>query len=479
MEKRWIFRRWVMLAAVCGLSGMAIAQPDSLWSRQYGQHSYAWGISALQTADGGLLLGGNILQGNNWDFLLVKTEANGDTAWMRPFGAGRYGGGGYLCSLADGGYLLAGTTEAEGFYLLKVTANGDSVWSKQYGAFGTDNCTAVVATRDGGFLLAGYRAYEDRFAAMILKVDANGDSLWSRQFGGPGLQVFYSVNQTPDGGYICSGMNNYPSAGGYDMWLVRTDSLGFPLWQHMYGGRNNEMYAHVQACSDGGFVLAGTTNSYGAGIEDVWLLKTNAQGDSLWSRTFGGPNFDECSAVTVLPDGGIALGARTMSYGPTGNNFWLIRTDANGDSLWSRVFGTDSDEWCNDVLATSDGGFVLLGGVDLPANHYAMWLVKTGRDPVLSAGASFSLPPSTFSLSNYPNPFNSSTWVSFDLPKAGNATLKVFDVLGREVVVLRNGPMPAGSHRLLLDGAGMASGSYVLRLEADGAAQTKKMTLLK
>jgi hypothetical protein len=474
-----VWQGFLLWMALSCLGASAFAQPDSLWSRMYGQYGEAWGISALQTADGGYLLTGSIEQGNDWNFYLQKTAANGGTVWERSFGMGRYDGGGYLAPARDGGYVLAGTVWTKDMYLLKISAGGDSLWSHEYGRQMTDNCTAIEPTVDGGFLLAGYRQTGlTVLEGMILKTDANGDSLWSRIFDSEHVEAFHAVRQTPDGGYILSGQTNDSSAGGYDVWLMKTDSMGNTIWQRIYGGLGNDIFAHVQLCPDGGYIVAATTTSYGAGGEDIWLLKTNAQGDSLWSKSFGGTSDDETHSVRSLPDGGFVIGAHTASYGGD-DQFWLIRMNADGDSLWSRVFGTAGAEWCNDVLATTDGGFALFGAVSLLNMHQAAFLLKTGPDPLLSAGASFSLPPSSFTLSNYPNPFNSSTWVSFDLPKAGSASLKVFDVLGREVAVLRDGPMPAGSHRLLLDGTGLASGSYVLRLDAGGAARATKITLLK
>ena len=474
-----LWQGFAFLTLLSCMHGTAWAQPDSSWSRTYGRYGDAWGISLRQTGDGGFITAGNILDGMDWNFWLLKTDANGDSEWCRSFGMGRYGGGGYVSMTADGGYILAGSYYAvpdRDMYLVRVSAAGDSLWSHRYRGSSDDYCRVAEQTSDGGFFLAGYRAANAQSQqGLLLKTDAQGDSLWSVLIGPGG---FTDGHQTPDGGYILAGETS-GSAPPSDFWLVKTDFVGNVLWQHTYGGVGDDYWPAIQLTADGGYVLVGTTASFGAGGQDVWVLRTDAQGDSLWSRTFGGAQTDRSHAVQLTADGGLVIGAHTNSFGAGSDDFWLIRTGANGDSLWSRTFGTANGEWCNDVAVTGDGGFAMFGGESLPGSHQQVYLVRTARDPSLSAPPSFFLPPSSITLSNYPNPFNSSTWITFDVPKSGNMAVKVYDVLGRQVAVLKDGQLPAGSHRMLFDGSGLASGVYVVRLEANETSRTQKVVLLK
>jgi hypothetical protein len=130
--------------------------------------------------------------------------------------------------------------------------------------------------------------------------------------------------------------------------------------------------------------MAGGTKSLGAGNMDFWLMKTDANGDSLWSRTFGGVNYDLCRYVRQVSDGGYILAGPTASFGAGSTDFWLVRTDVNGDSLWSRTFGGSGSDECVSVQPTADGGYIMAGSTNsFGAGSFDFWLVKTGPDPTL------------------------------------------------------------------------------------------------
>jgi len=455
----------------------AWAQPDSLWSHEYGRDGNAWGTAVLQMANGGYLMTGHIRGGSTWDFWILRANASGDSATDWHCADGLYGGGGDLCATQDGGYAMTGAyyrNMADDVFVLKMNALGDSLWGHHFALTGGRETygDAIEQTADGGFVIAGH----DQIAfvtqrTVLLKTNTSGDTVWSRTWPGEGNDAFQSVHQLPDHGYIISGQTSEGASGGEDFWLLKTDSLGHTQWQRTYGGSADDKYSVVQPTPDGGYILAGTTMSYGAGGEDVWLVKTDSAGNSLWTKTFGGPGTDRCRSLAVLPDGGFALGVG-------GADFRILRTNAIGDSLWSRTFRTADPDWCNDVIFTADGGYGLFG-VTVGSPLQAMLLIKTGRDPSLSVPYLLSPYPSSLSLSSWPNPFNPSTWISFDLPQSGKVSLKVYDVLGRRIRVLEDDFMASGNHRLRFDGARLASGIYVMRLESNGEAQSRKIMLLK
>jgi len=201
--------------------------------------------------------------------------------------------------------------------------------------------------------------------------------------------------------------------------------------------------------------------------------------DTLWTRRYGGANNDAASCVQQTSDGGYILGGWTYSFGAGGEDFWLVKTDANGDSLWSRTFGGSGSDWCSSVQQTSDGGYVLAGCTNsFGAGSLDFWLVKAGRSASIELHPNF-LPSEYLLHQNWPNPFNPSTRIAFDLAKASDVTLTVYDLLGREVATLVHGPRPAGTHTVPFDGSGLASGVYLCRLQMGDFAATKKMVLLK
>jgi hypothetical protein len=479
----------VFAAVLAGvtLGTLSFAQPpDSLWAHTYGGPLADDASSFVQTADGGYVLAGYTYSfgAGNEDFWLVKTNANGDSVWSRTFGGPGFEGANSLQQTTDGGFILAGFSNSFGggynLWLVKTDANGNSSWSRNFGGPGWDGANCVLQTADG-YLLAGltnsYGAGD--FDFWLLKTNTNGDSVWSRTFGGPLYEDIFSIQPTTGGGYILAGRTLSYGAGNYDAYLVKTNSSGDSLWTRHFGGPGFETATAVQQTADGGYVFAGITSSYGAGNEDFWLFKTNSNGDSVWSRTFGGMSWDRAYSIQKTADGGYILAGRADSYGAGQGDVWLVKTNANGDSLWSRTFGGAAFDGAYFVRQTTDSGFVLAGFTEsFGAGGRDFWLVKTRRDPV-SAGDTFILHPSSFVLSVFPNPFNPATEIAFNIPKTGHISLRVFDLLGREAAVLKDGFAEAGSHRVTFNGSDLPTGIYFARLDAGGFSQTKKLMLLK
>ena len=201
---------------------------------------------------------------------------------------------------------------------------------------------------------------------------------WNQTYGGPGDDEAYSVIQTSDGGYALAGYTNSSGAGGYDFWLVKTDPNGIMQWNRTYGGTgDDEAYSVVQT-SDG-YALAGYTMSFGAGSADFWLVKTNLSGIMQWNRTYGGAGDDEAYYVVQTSDGGYALAGYTTSFGPNRFwNFWLVKTDPNGNIEWNRSYGRGVEDEAYSVIQTADGGYALAGRTYLSVGAgYDFWLVKT------------------------------------------------------------------------------------------------------
>ncbi len=198
---------------------------------------------------------------------------------------------------------------------------------------------------------------------------------WSRTFGGSENDLAYSVQQTSDGGYILFGTTLSYGAGNYDFWLIKTDAEGNKEWERTFGGSDWDGGTSVQQTSDGGYILLG--GSYGAGDGDFWLIKTDAQGNKQWERTFGGSDIDWGWSVRQITDGGYILLGYTESYGTGKEDFWLIRTDAYGNKEWDRTFGGSESDWGYSVQQTEDGGYILLGCTSsYGAGGLDFWLIK-------------------------------------------------------------------------------------------------------
>jgi predicted secreted protein len=155
---------------------------------------------------------------------------------------------------------------------------------------------------------------------------------WNRTYGGTNRDEAYDLVQTGDGGYALVGFTNSSGAGGYDFWLIKIDAAGNAQWNKTYGGTNNDLAEALVQTTDGGYALVGYTESFGAGDADFWLIKTDAAGNVQWNRTYGGTSYDFAYALVQTADGGYALAGRTKSFGAGNYDFWLIKTDAAGNS---------------------------------------------------------------------------------------------------------------------------------------------------
>ena len=203
---------------------------------------------------------------------------------------------------------------------------------------------------------------------------------WNRTFGGAYADEGCKVRQTNDGGYILIGYTVSYGSGSADIWLIKTDSDGHQQWAKTYGGRGNDRSGAVQQTSDGGYIIGGTTNSFGGGGDDIWVIKTDASGNIVWQKTFGGTNQDHCNAILQIPSGEYVL-IGDWDLGGT-SDLYIMKLDSEGNELWRRVYSDDHFGFGHSIQMTSDGGFILLGGINLYGDP-DVWLIKTDANGIM------------------------------------------------------------------------------------------------
>jgi len=306
--------------------------------------------------------------------------------WNRTFTAYRnYDDTSYAVQqTADGGYILAGVVQYSSknsdALLVKTSSSGERTWAKTFGGDSHDQAYAVQQTTDGGYILAGitFSPGNGLSDAWLVKTDSNGIKIWNKTFGHSDQDWAYAVQQTTDGGYILAGATLSYGAGSEDAWLVKTDSNGNELWNMTFGGVEYDEARAVQLTPDGGYIFAGVTLSYGAGKKDAWLVKTNSEGKELWNMTFGGAGNDAALAVQLTPDSGYILAGVTLSYGAGSEDAWLVKTNSEGKELWNMTFGGASNDEAWAVQSTPDDGYLFTGRTgSYGAGNADAWLVKT------------------------------------------------------------------------------------------------------
>jgi hypothetical protein len=454
------------LAMFGALTSSFAQPPDSLWARTYGGANEEIGYGVRQTGDSGYIVIGQTSSygAGDQDIWLLKTDASGDSQWSRTFGG--TGEDGAACvQITDGGYLLAGYSEPLGdssrAWIIKTDSNGDSLWSRRWSR--VSSASWAEPAPGGGYVVVGWIQVAGEKDVWLTKISASGDSLWSHSYGGPQEDGAFNVRRTHDGGYVLAGYTYSYGAGGNDWWLLKTDANGDSLWSHTFGGSGDDEAWGVWPTRDGGFLITGSGFTQ--------LIKTDADGDSLWSRNFG--LWKRPISVREIPGGNLLVAGQWEAEIITGP--WLAELDSLGQLLWERLFfATNGMAFATEP--TNDGGYAITGSV-WNSTSMDLWLAKTG--PELGVGDSFILHPSSFVLSVFPNPFNPSTEIRYDLPHAGNISLRVFDLLGREVSVLDDGFVEAGAHHVTFDGGNLSSGIYFARLQTGKFSQTRKLMLLK
>ena len=356
--------------------------PLEQWNRTFGGvDSDDLGKSVQQTSDGGYIITGRTWSygAGDHDVLLIKTDKNGKEEWNKTFG-GAYDGdeGKSVQQTSDGGYIITGMRDYGRIYLvrenviirdydvwlIKTDKNGKNEWQETFGGAYKQCCgNSVQQTSDGGYIITGrtlsYGAGSDD--VLLIKTDENGKDEWRKTFGGNATDEGDSVQQTSDGGYIIAGVTESYGAGGRDVWLIKTDENGNTEWNKTFGGANEDRVSEVQQTSDGGYIITGGTVSYDAGKTDVWLIKTDKNGNEEWDNTFGGADHDGGNSVQQTSDGGYIITGSTASYDAGKADVWLIKTDKNGNEEWNNIFGGAYDDCGASVQQTSDGGYIIAG----------------------------------------------------------------------------------------------------------------------
>jgi len=316
---------------------------NMMWNRTYGGPNSDYGESVQQTSDGCYIVAGY-------------------TGWLEELPYDK----------SDPFYIIPANRPHEfhfDAYLIKTDGDGNLLWNRTYSSEGVDYGRSVKQTSDGGYVITGYtRAFaisggdSDDCAVWLFKTDEDGDVEWSRTYGGG---CGKSVLQTSDGGYVIGGYTN-------DFLLIKTDPDGYMTWNKTYDiGREDTAFSFIQT-SDGGYLVVGVTRSFPERVHDAWVVKTGPGGNMEWNRTYGGSERDSFSTVQQTADGGYIMTGSTHSFGlEISGGTWLVKTDEYGNVLWNLTYTGNDIGGIRSMVETSDGGYALAGSL-----NGDFWLAK-------------------------------------------------------------------------------------------------------
>jgi len=484
-------RDFMLFALIIMCNVLAAQIPNTLWTQTYGGTGHDIARFTQQTSDGGFILVGvtESFGSGESDFWLIKTDEIGNEEWNQSFGGTSWDEAYSVNQTTDGGFILGGCTNSYGagesdFWLVKTDEIGNEEWNRTFGGENYDTAYSANQTTDGGFIIGGftssYGVGESDF--WLIKTDENGNEEWNQTFGGLDNDKIYSVKQTTDGGFILAGYTNSYGAGESDLWLVKTDEIGNEEWNQTYGGSSYEIANSIQQTSDGGFILAGYTNSYGAGESDFWLVKTDENGNEEWNQSYDNNNESErAQSIIQANDNGFII-AGYVTYTDETTDIWIVKTDEVGNEEWNQTFGGNEWDRGSAIQQTADGGFVIAGSTSsygLGGSDF--WLIRLDQE--ISIADNAIVESLILNLSNYPNPFNPTTTISFSIPEESNVKLSIYNIKGQKIKSLLNDQITSGEHSIVWNGEDdsgkkVSSGVYLYKLNVNGKTEAVRKCLL-
>jgi len=343
--------------------------PSPSFCKAIGGPAREAGNSLIQTSDGGYAIAGytSSFGAGNYDVYVVKLDATGNLQWTKTIGGPENEEGCSLIQTSDGGYAIAGETYSFvagdwDVYLVKLDAHGNLQWTKTIGGKEEDVGFSLIQTSDGGYAIAGYTSSfgAGNYDVYVVKLDAKGNLEWTKTIGGK-EDMGVSLIQTSDGGYAIAGSTSSFGAGEWDVYVVKLDAKGNLQWTRTIGGKKVEVGVSLIQTSDGGYAIAGFTSSFGAGEADVYVVKLDASGNLQWTKTIGGPKDDGGRSLIQTADGGYAIAGSTSSFGAGEADVYVVKLDATGNLQWTRTIGGEKDEEGRSLIQTADGGYAIAG----------------------------------------------------------------------------------------------------------------------
>lgn len=313
---------------------------NPLWTKTYGDILSDVAYCVSKTNDGGFIIAGSVgvpSAAGISDAFLLRIDNEGNTVWYKTYGQpGDHEIGNFTEQCSDGGFILAGfiadtSSYTSNFLVIKTDSLGNSEWVQTYGGNSNEEAYCIRQVSPVGYIISGVT---DSYGAgghdaWVLRIDDMGNTIWARTFGGFSTEFGYSTLQTPDGGFVVTGITASFGNGSLDAWLIKLNNAGDTLWTKTYGGSESEGGNSIQQTADNGFIITGWTDSFGSGFDDVLIIRTNESGDTLWTKVIGGSSEERGQSVCQASDGGYIVAGYTRSFGSGNGDIYLIRIDSD------------------------------------------------------------------------------------------------------------------------------------------------------
>lgn len=442
------------------------------------------GKDVLQTSDGGYIIAASTETSvvNDLDVMIVRTDNLGNLLWKKSYGTNLPSSPNGILQTSDGNFFIVGYMVAQGsldfdHYLLKIDgSNGDSLFSKVYGGYGNEESKEIIATSDGNYMIVGASnsiSIPDN-QMQVIKIDPAGNQLWTQYYGNLDYQSARSVKQCPDGGYIVAGKTT--SSGMSSIQLVRTNSTGGSMWTKTIGGATSLEGKSVLVNSDGSYTLSADDSS-ATNDSDVRIMKIDPTGTTIiWNKLYSGTEKDITKMIKPTSDGGYIVTALSRSFGWIEPDYWILKLDAMGDSMWTKNFGGPDHEHCYAVRQTADGGYIVVGHSRSNPNLLRVeeiYLIKLNTNgefgPVGANEYAFGN-----GLMVHPNPSTGIVNINLSGKYESGSVCKIVNVMGQLVYSEKIDPTLENN---VIDLKNNAPGVYYISIQSLNHLTTKKLIL--
>jgi uncharacterized delta-60 repeat protein len=356
------------------------------WAKSYGGGYSEWAKSIQQTSDGGYIAAGSTwsFAAGYYDFWVVKLNGIGTVLWQKAYGGTDYDYAYSIHQTSDGGYIVTGYTWSFGagnydLWVLKLNSAGTIAWQTTYGGIGYDDAESIRQTSDGGYIVAGetYDSGTGCWHFWVLKLNSNGTVAWQKRYGGAYWDEAKSIQQTSDGGYIVAGWTQSFDPFCDDVWVLKLNSDGTVAWQKRYAGADFDYPYSIQQTRDGGYIVAGFTYSFDTDDYDYWVLKLNSNGSVAWQKRYGGTEPEHAHSVYPTSDGGYIVAGHTQSFGAICDDAWVLKLNSDGTVAWQKRYGGTDYDYAYSIQQTSDGGYIVGGETrSFGAGYSDVWVLK-------------------------------------------------------------------------------------------------------
>ena len=467
--------------------------PDTLWTRTYGDTGVSVASGVAQLPGGGFMVGGYTPDmGGQRDVWLFRVDADGNMLWEDKIGGADTPEEAYTLEPAlDGEFVLAGLGVNElgrgKAYIIKADSAG-SGWGFLHGDR-TENTYAyhAVATTYHGVVAVGYQTLELAGAnAYVVATGPTGLFMWDRIYDWGWTDIARGVTRTRDGGYMVVGETNSFGLHTTGIFLQKLDSLGLDDGFILITWEGDQYGNCVQRTLDGGYIIVGSEKDPDRLDLNMLIIKTDSHGFMEWHKIYGGDRHEVATYVYTLPDSGYIVTGVGCEPGAMDSDVWVLRLDANGDTLWTKFIGADwVSESSYQIRPTSDGGYIIAGSRGVGPLHTLAYLIRLGPDPVGIRSDEYDFVRNDSILfQNYPNPFHRGTSIPYGVAESSRVTLEIYDAAGRVVHTLVNADLEPGRYAAYWDGKDRSghdagTGIYFYRLTAGDFTRAKKMLLLR